>query len=51
MKQKLGSELARVLVKRIQKVLEEARYYPARAIDTEATAREVVRPYLEKGEQ
>jgi hypothetical protein len=42
----LTKEQARVLLKRIRKVIEKARYYPASVSDMEAAAYEVIRPYL-----
>lgn len=46
--QTLNPETARVLVKRIAKAIEKARYYPAEVMDHQAAAEDVVRPYLRK---
>src|SRR5512141_238548 len=48
---KIDPELARILVKRIRKALEHARYFPAKSADTEGIAMEIVRPYLERVDQ
>lgn len=43
--QKLSHELHVILLKRIAKAIDEARYYPASAANPGAVAAEVLRPY------
>lgn len=44
----LTEEQARVLLKRIRRVIEKARYDPAKTRDMSAAAFEVIRPYIRK---
>lgn len=44
----LDPEMHRVLLKRIVRALEKAKYEPAKVLDIETAAREVLRPYEPK---
>ena len=42
---RLTPELHRILLKRVRRVVERARYYPATVLDMDAAAAEVLRPF------
>ena len=44
---KIDKELERILQKRIQALVERAKYHPATVLDVPGAAYEVLRPYLE----
>ena len=41
----LDKELHRILLKRIVKSLEKARYYPGEVVDTQAEAEKILKPW------
>jgi hypothetical protein len=43
---RLTPELARILRKRIRKLVEKARYYPAKCYHMDKVTEDVIRPYL-----